>query len=52
LVNGEWCNQRRQSGDVHEVAINVFGQEGLDHVTRGRIRAILEESLAGGGLAR
>ena len=34
-----------------EVAINVFGQEGLDHVTRGRIRAILEESLAGGGLA-
>jgi hypothetical protein len=34
-----------------EVVVNVFGSEGLEHVTRGRIRAILEESLGVGGIA-
>lgn len=33
-----------------EVVVNEFGREGLEHVTRGRIRAILEESLSAGGI--
>lgn len=47
---GEVAIQNHDQGQVavdnRKISINVFGKEGLDHVTMARIKAILDESLS------